>query len=331
LYLCHTYKIWEVHQGGFFVELRHLRYFVSVAEGGSVSRAAEKLFIAQPALSAQIRQLEEELGVTLFVRLPRGVRLTPAGESFLEDARAILVRSRQATLRARERQSGQLATLRLGLVPSTTHSVLPGLLKRVRDSSLAANIEAREMITSQQLQGLRNDEIDLGFARPGEGTTPAETVAAIDDPYCLVLPVDHPLATNRAPIRLREAADAHFVSFSRYQQADYFDRTAALCLEAGFTPDIRHEAGQFVNVLALVACGLGVAIVPASFVTLPLGRVVFRRLAGSRYKSQLVILRGPRKVQDDWSAQMTAMAVAELRSLSARLTAGLDNQATKKT
>lgn len=76
----------------------------------------------------------------------------------------------------------------------------------------------------------------------------------MDDPYCLVLPASHPLATIRAPMRLRESAHAHFVSFSRYQQADYFDRTAALCLESGFTPDIRHEAGQCVNVLALVAC-----------------------------------------------------------------------------
>ena len=134
------------------MELRHLRYFVSVAELGSVSRAAEKLFIAQPALSAQIRQLEEELGVRLFVRLPRGVRLTQAGESFLGDAKAILARAQQATVRARERQSGQRATLRLGLVPSTTHSVLPGLLQRVPDSSLVANVETRQIITSQQLQ-----------------------------------------------------------------------------------------------------------------------------------------------------------------------------------
>lgn len=154
------------------MELRHLRYFVSVAELGGISRAAKKLFIAQPALSAQIRQLEEELGVTLCVRLPRGVRLAPAGESFLEDARAILARAQQATQRARERQSGQRATLRLRLVPSTTHLVLPGLLERLRNSSLTATIEAREMITSQQLQPLRNDEIDLDFARPGEGTTP---------------------------------------------------------------------------------------------------------------------------------------------------------------
>ncbi len=304
------------------MELRHLRYFVGVAELGSVSRASEKLFIAQPALSAQIRQLEEEVGVSLFVRLPRGVRLTQAGASFLEDARAILARAQQATVRARERQSGQRMTLRLGLVPSTTHSVLPGLLQRVRNSGLAARIEVREMITSRQLEALRNDEIDLGLARPGEGPMPAEVVAAIDDPYCLALPTDNPLAGDTAPLALKLASQEHFVSFSRYQAADYFDRTAALCLEAGFTPDIRHEAGQFVNVLALVGCGLGVAIVPASFATLPLGRVVFRRLAASRFKSQLVILRSPRQMQDDWSASVTQQAVDELDSLAGRLESG---------
>ena len=306
------------------MELRHLRYFVGVAELGSVSRAAQKLFIAQPALSAQIRQLEEEVGASLFVRLPRGVRLTQAGASFLEDARAILARAQQATVRARERQSGQRATLRLGLVPSTTHSVLPGLLQRVRDSSLATRLEVREMITSRQLEALRNDEIDLGLARPGEGSVPAETVAAIDDPYCLALPLGNPLAGSRGPLALKLAAHEHFVSFSRYQEAGYFDRTAALCLEAGFTPDIRHEAGQFVNVLALVACGLGVAIVPASFATLPFGPVVFRRLQASRHKSQLVILRAQRQLQDEWSSRVTELAAAELDSLADRLAAGLN-------
>ena len=304
------------------MELRHLRYFVSVAELGSISRAAEKLFIAQPALSAQIKQLEEEVGAALLVRLPRGVRLTPAGESFFGDAKAILARAQQASVRAREKQSGQRTTLRLGLVPTATHSVLPGLLRRVGELGLAAHIEAREMITSRQLQALRNDEIDLGLARPGEGSTPAETVAAIDDPYCLVVPVGHPLAAGDGPLALKRAAREHFVGFSRYREVDYFDRTAALCLQAGFTPDIRHEAGQFVNVLALVACGLGVAIVPASAATLPFGAVVFRQLEASRIKSQLVILRSPRLAQDDWSVQITRLAVAELDSLAVRLAAG---------
>ena len=98
-------------------------------------------------------------------------------------------------------------------MPSTTHSDLPGLLQRVPDSGLVANIEAREMITSLQLQALRNDEIDLGFARPGDCSTPAETVAAIDDPYCLVLPVSNKLAASKGPLTLNLAAREHFVSF----------------------------------------------------------------------------------------------------------------------
>ncbi len=301
------------------MELRHLRYFVSVAAQGSISRAAEKLCIAQPALSAQIKQLEEEIGTSLFVRLPRGVRLTPAGESFLDDAKAIVERAEQAKVRAREKQSSQHATFRLGLVPTATHSVLPGLLRRVQESGLAVQIEAREMITSRQLQALRNDEIDLGLARPGDGKAPVESVAAIDDPYCLALPLDHPLAMATEPLALMQAARARFVGFSRYREADYFDRTAALCQEAGFAPDVRHEAGQFVNVLALVAYGLGVAIVPASAATLAFGKVIFRPLQASGIKSQLVILRSPRRVLDERLVQMTQLAVAELESLSIRL------------
>ena len=304
------------------MELRHLRYFVTVAELGSVTRAAEKLFIAQPPLSAQLKQLEEEVGVPLLVRLPRGVRLTAAGTSFLVDARAILARTQQAAVRARERESGQHATLRLGLVPSTIHSVLPGFLRRVHEAGLAVRIESREMITSQQLLALRNDEIDLGFARPGTGGMPLETVATIDDPYCLALPVGNPLASSRAPLALKRAAHEQFVSFARYQVADYFDRTAALCQEAGFSPDIRHEAGQFVNVLALVACGLGVAIVPASFSTLPVGDVVFRPLEASRDKSCLAVLARPGQQQDGWSAQIAQLAADELASLAQRLIQG---------
>ena len=304
------------------MELRHLRYFVTAAELGSITRAAEKLFIAQPPLSAQLKQLEEEVGVPLLVRLPRGVRLTEAGESFLEDARAILARAQQAAVRARERQSGQRATLRLGLVPSTIHSVLPGFLRRVHEAGLVVRIESREMITSQQQLALRNDEIDLGFARPGASGMPVETVASIDDPYCLALPTDNPLAHSRAPVALKLAAHEQFVTFARYQVADYFDRTAALCQEAGFTPDIRHEAGQFVNVLALVACGLGVAIVPASFSTLPAAGVVFRPWDASRDKSRLAILGRPGQQQDGWSQQVAQLAAAELESLAARLAGG---------
>jgi len=178
------------------MELRHLRYFVAVAEQGNVSRAARKLFIAQPPLSAQLKQLEEEVGAALFTRLPRGVRLTPAGESLLEDARAILARAQQAPLRARERQQSRQGVVRLGLVPSAMHSVLPGLLRRIADAGWNLRVEAREMITSQQLRALRAGELDLGFGRPGKGEPLAEEVAGMDDPYCLAMAPSHPLAAG---------------------------------------------------------------------------------------------------------------------------------------
>ena len=307
------------------MELRHLRYFVTTAELGSITRASEKLFMAQPPLSAQLKQLEDEVGVPLFVRLPRGVRLTEAGASFLEDARGILARSQQAVVRARERQSGARESLRIGLVPSAIHSVLPGFLRRLREAGIDVRVEAREMITSRQQLALRNDELDLGFARPGAGGVPHETIAVIDDPYRLAMPAGHPLAASRAPLKLARASQAHFVGFARHQMADYFDRTVALCQEAGFTPDIRCEAGQFVSVLALVASGLGVAIVPSSLSTLgdlAGGAVVFRPLDIAQGKSRLAVLARAGQPQDAWSEQVAQLAADALTELGQRLRGG---------
>jgi DNA-binding transcriptional LysR family regulator len=304
------------------MELRHLRYFTTVAGLGSVSRAAEKLFIAQPALSQQIRQLEDEIGAALFERLPRGVRLTPAGESFLEDARTILARAQQAAVRARERQSGQARSLRLGLVPTTTHSVLPGVLRGLRAAGITAPIEVREMITSRQFLALRNDEIDLALARPGEDLAGLERLLAIDDPWCLAVPARHRLARGSATLALKAAAQESFIGFSRHREADYFDRTSALCQEAGFSPDLRHEAGQFVNVLALVGHGLGVAIVPASAATLPFSGVAFRRLKASTLRSQLVLVRPRGATATPAIDGLSELVKQELEKLGARLKQG---------
>lgn len=306
------------------MELRHLRYFVTVARLGSMSRAAQKLFIAQPPLSAQIRQLEEQVGATLFVRLPRGVRLTPAGQSFLEDATAILARAELAAERARERQAGQRATLRLALVPSATHTLLPALLARLRAHDPAVLVEAREMISARQIRALRNDEVDLCCARPAEGAELPELLCGIDDPYCLALPADHHLAADAQPLSLAQAAQQNFVGFSRYQEADFFDLTTALCTQAGFAPRIRSEAGQFVNVLQLVACGLGLAIVPWSIAALPLpvtlaGRLRFRALQDVQQHSRLVLLRGERLRGEPWFDTACALARAELEQLALRI------------
>ena len=298
------------------MELRHLRYFVAVAEQGNVSRAARKLFIAQPPLSQQLRQLEDEVGAQLFTRLPRGMQLTAAGESLLEDARAILARAGQAPLRARERQRQQQMQVRLGLVPSAMQLLLPGLLQTIGQAGWPVQIEAREMISSRQQQALRLGELDLGFARPGGQDGGALEIASVADPYCLAIPAGHELARNAGAVDLRAAAQLPFVGFARYQETDYFDRTLALCAEAGFTPLIRHEAGQLVNVLALVACNLGVAIVPSSFATLYREQLAFKPLLAPGHASRLAVLAVPAALAENpLLAQVAQAAGQQLRQL----------------
>ncbi|MGN1056276.1 MAG: LysR substrate-binding domain-containing protein [Comamonas sp.] len=300
------------------MELRHLRYFVAVAEQGNVSQAARKLFIAQPPLSQQLKQLEEEIGTPLFVRLPRGVRLTPAGESLLEDARAILARAEQAPVRARERWRHSQLVLRLGLVPSAMQSVLPALIRQSQDEQWDVQWEAREMISSHQERALRQGQLDLGIARPG-GPIEGLEIASMDDPYCLALPMQHPLAQTQAPLDLAEAMHEAFVGYTRYQDTDYFDRTLALCMDAGFMPLIRHEASQLINALSLVASGLGVVIVPASFALLGVEGVVFRPLKAPRYASRLVVLASPTMMElNPQVARAVRAAVALLERMSLR-------------
>ncbi|GEQ76987.1 LysR family transcriptional regulator [Comamonas testosteroni] len=302
------------------MELRHLRYFVAVAEQGNVSRAARKLFIAQPPLSQQLKQLEDEVGTQLFTRLPRGMQLTAAGESLLEDARVILARAEQAPLRARERERSSQTVLRLGLVPSAMQSLLPGLLRAVAEAGWEVQIEAREMISSQQQRALRQGELELGFARPGHKEADELELASIDDPYCLAVPASHALAEGSGMLDLQAAVHQPFVGFTRYQDTDYFDRTVALCAEAGFTPLIRHEAGQLVNVLALVACGLGVAIVPASFAMFHREQIVFRPLRASRQVSRLAVLASAQALKSNPMLDLVAqLAQSQLQALAAQL------------
>ena len=249
------------------MELRHLRYFVAVAELGSVSRAAERLFIAQPPLSKQIKQLEEEVGVKLLLRYPRGVRLTEAGAAFLIEARDLLARSERAKKTARHTNSLQGGAVRIGYVPSAGHVVLPRFLDELRRMRPEAEIDVQELITPQQVQALCAGEIDVGLARAPVNSARIVVAAELEDPFCLAVPLRHPLA-GFGPIDLRVAADCTFISSSRHRAPAYFDQALGLCSDAGFSPKLRYEASTLYGVLDLVAAGLGVAIVPSSAVML---------------------------------------------------------------
>jgi len=251
------------------MELRHLKYFVAVAEFGSVSRAAEKLFIAQPPLSMQIKQLEDEVGVPLLLRYPRGVRLTAAGSAFLEEAKDLLARAERAKLVARHKDNVARGSARIGYVPSAGHTVVPKLLRRLRALHPECEIDVRELVTAQQTQALLHAEIDFGLLRPPIGTNRLLLACELSDPFCLAIPEGHPLAGG-GPIDLRAAAEHVFVGFTRHRGPAFFDQTLGLCTDVGFSPNLRYEASTLYGVLDLVGAGLGIAIVPASCVTLGL-------------------------------------------------------------
>ncbi len=147
---------------------------------------------------------------------------------------------------------------------------------------------------------------------------PDEACGSIEDPYCLALPRKHPLAHDAGPLKLAAAAHEPFVGFASHHQSDYFDQTLALCVEAGFRPEVRHVAGQFDGVLTMVACGLGVAIVPASCFPTQERAVVRRRLTGSRYRSRLLMIARDEKLPAPWRTELLALARGELLALAER-------------
>jgi DNA-binding transcriptional LysR family regulator len=211
--------------------------------------------------------LEDEVGVKLLLRYPRGVRLTEAGAAFLIEAKDLLARSERAKRTARHTNSLHGGVVRIGYVPSAGHVVLPRFLDELRRIRPNAEIDVLEMITPQQVQALCAGEIDVGLARAPVNSARIVVAAELEDPFCLALPSRHALS-GPGPIDLRAATDCTFVSSARHRAPAYFDPALALCSDAGFSPKLRYEASTLYGVLALVGAGLGVAIVPSSAVML---------------------------------------------------------------
>ncbi len=270
------------------MELRHLRYFIAVAETGSLSRAAEKLFIAQPPLSVQIRQLEDEMGTPLFVRHPKGVRLTAAGEALVPEARALL--DRAGHLKERLQGEGASSTLALGYVPSASSTVLPALVRQLRAAHPNLRLDLREMISSAQTEALVAGHLDAGIARSPARHPHVVAPTQMADPFCLASPAAEQ-ATQRGSVDLRALAEQDFVAFTRHRGPAYFDQSIHLCARAGFSPRIRYEASTVHGVLDLVAAGLGHALVPQSATLLARTGVVLRRIRRPAQDQVLALLR----------------------------------------
>ncbi|SES36272.1 LysR family transcriptional regulator [Lentzea albida] len=259
------------------VELRHLRYFVAVAETRHFGQAAEMLNMAQPALSHAIRQLEDELGVCLLARSTRSVELTEAGKFFLDEALNTLNRIDAGIDGARLLGEGQSGLLRIALTGSSSLAHMPFFVQTIRKRLPALEFEVHSDIsTEEQCVMLREETLDLGVVHPPVHCEDVELLPVFDERLVVVLPAGHPLA-ERSSLSFGELRDEAFITEVK-PEAGIAKAVLQMCLNAGFSPKRKHVVSNMPTLLALVAAGLGIGVVPESARSIPLPGVAIRSL-----------------------------------------------------
>ncbi|MGB3481789.1 MAG: LysR family transcriptional regulator [Mycobacterium sp.] len=271
------------------MELRHLRYFRAVAEELHFGRAAERLLMAQPPLSQQIRALERELGVTLLTRSTRNVELTPAGRAFLTRTVEILAAVDDAGDQARRIANGAEGRLVIGCVGSATYSLLPKLVRALRKTLPNVDLSVRgEMLAPAQLIALHAGQIDIALLRPPvlDPGIAAEVIRT--DRLLVALPAEHPLAA-RDTVDPADLRDEDFISHAGHGRSRMGALLTTLCEEAGFTPRVQHDVEETSTLVTLVAAGLGVAVVPEPTSELDIAGVCYRPLSPAAASIELLV------------------------------------------
>ncbi|SSW70979.1 LysR family transcriptional regulator [Achromobacter agilis] len=261
------------------VDLRLLRYFVAVAEESHLTKAAARLGIRQPPLSQQIRVLEQELGVTLFHRLPRGMELTESGRALLDDARNIIALTEQAVEGVRRVSQGEAGRLTVGFTGSAAfHPFVPSVIRRFRESAPNVRLVLEESSTGELMEDVSEGRVDVAFIRgaygPDRGVA-METV--LEETMLAAFPADHPAVKGRERkrIALSELAEESLILYRRHSGPGLYDAIIAACSAAGFSPRVAQEAPRMLSTLSLVAAGLGVSLVPASLRRVNIEGVVY--------------------------------------------------------
>jgi len=260
------------------IETRLLQQFIAVAEELHFNRAAERLHMAQPPLSQAIRKLEGAVGAPLFERTPRSVALTPAGAAFLETARRTVQSLEEGVAQTRRVAQGMEGHLTLTFINIAPYASLLQALRHFRELNPGIAFTMREASTQEQVNALEQGEADIGFMRtPGTTTPHLRMVRLLSERICVALPAGHPLAA-KAGIDLALLRDEAFVASPRTLGKGFHDQLIGLCQTAGFVPDIVQHGRQMQTLIALVAAGFGIALLPASLATETREDVVFRPL-----------------------------------------------------
>lgn len=271
------------------MDMRHLRCFVAVAEEMHFGRAAERLHLSQPPVSLAIKELEEELGVTLLERTSRRMSLTRAGEDALRDARAVLAGADTMRKRAREAAQGLMGTMSIGFISLPAYSFLPSTLRRFTEDYQRVRVSLQEGTTDQILHDVESGSLDIGlvFSTPD---LPAALSSRLvqSEPLVVALPETHPLAGGTR-IALEKLSNERFLGFERHQGPLMFDAIVATCMRHGFSPKLFH-ARQMHTIVSLVSGGIGVALVPACVQALHREGVVYRSMTGEKTKVETIAI-----------------------------------------
>ncbi len=266
------------------IELRHLRYAVTVADEGHMTRAAERLGIQQPPLSQQIAKLEAMVGASLFKRLPRGVELTDAGRTFVERARTILNDVDLAIEATRRNARGEEGSLAIGFTSSAAfHPLVSSAVRSLGEASPDVALKLEEASTPDLIAMLHSGLLDVALVRSPVAQSSGLIISQILDEEMLVaLPDRHPLVMGKGEkprrVRLSELANEAFILYRRPSGPGLYDSIIAACLAAGFSPKVRHEAPRLLSTLSLVAAGLGISIIPGSIAGLETSGIAYLRL-----------------------------------------------------
>ena len=272
------------------MELRHIRYFLAVAEERHFTRAAAKIGIGQPPLSQQIKDLEAEIGASLFRRVAHGAELTTAGEAFLQAVKEMPMLAERATRAARRAARGETGSLRVGLTATAVlNAAVPSAIRAFRRAYADVELVLEEASTTRLVAGLQEGSLDAAFLRP-KGSNPEMLQLRLlsEEPMIVALPSGH-VAAKQRDVDLASLKDDSFVLFPRAIGPALYDAIVSACRRAGFEPVIGQFAPQIASMVNLVAAELGVSIVPASTSQLRVRGVAYREIAGQAPTVRLAI------------------------------------------
>ncbi len=286
------------------MELRHMRYFVTVAQERNFTRAAERLHMAQPPLSRQIQQLEDELGLPLLDRESRPLNMTEAGRLFYEQATQLLQRVEGLRAIMQRLKSAERARFVIGFVSSTIYAALPDLIRRFRAAAPEVNLSLVELVSLDQIAALKDGRIDVGFGRIRFDDPLVRRDVLREERLVAALPHDHALLQHEGPFSLEQLASEPLIIYPSQPRPSYADQVISLFQDRGLEPRVEHEARELQTAIGLVAAEVGIAIVPTSVQRLRRDDVVYRELDDPSVTSPIIMSRRAH----DHSPQLALMA-----------------------